>query len=72
AIELTKTMYEMTCTLPEDPQPQKILLKLDPEQRMLHELIRCLGVPMLKSGKPYLTRPANSTRRMAAQDHVGG
>ena len=39
AIELTQTMYEMTFTLPDDPQSKKILLKLDSEQQLLYDLI---------------------------------
>lgn len=39
AIELTQTMYEMTFTLPNDPTEQRILLKMDPEQQALYDLI---------------------------------
>jgi len=39
AIELCQTMYEMTFTLPNDPQQQRILLKMDPEQQALYDLI---------------------------------
>jgi hypothetical protein len=39
AIELCQTMYEMTLTLPNDPQQQRILLKMDPEQQALYDLI---------------------------------
>jgi len=40
AIELTQTMYEMTFTLPDDPQEQRILLKMDPQQQALYDLLR--------------------------------
>ncbi len=39
AIELTQTMYEMTFTLPNDPTEQRILLKMDPEQQALYDLL---------------------------------
>lgn len=39
AIELTQTMYEMDFTLPQDPQEQRILLKMDPEQQALYDLL---------------------------------
>ena len=39
AAELTQTMYEMTFRYPEDPEEQRLLLKMDPEQRQLYELI---------------------------------
>jgi hypothetical protein len=39
AIELTQTMYEMTFTLPDDPQEQRILLKMDPQQQALYDLL---------------------------------
>lgn len=37
--ELTQTMYEMSFTLPDDPQPRRILLKMDEEQRQAYELL---------------------------------
>ena len=40
AAELTQTMYEMTFRYPDDPEDQRILLQMDPEQRQLYELIR--------------------------------
>lgn len=39
AIELCHTMYEMTFILPHDPHEQRILLKMDPEQQALYNLI---------------------------------
>jgi len=39
AIELCQTMYEMTFTLPNDPQERQLLLKMDPEQQALYDLI---------------------------------
>lgn len=55
AAELTQTMYEMTFRYPDDPEDQRILLQMDPEQRQLYELIwypeSASGVPMLNSGK---------------------
>lgn len=39
AAELTQTMYEMTFRYPEDPEDQRILLQMDPEQRQLYNLI---------------------------------
>ena len=39
AAELTQTMYEMTFRFPEDPENQRILLKMDPEQQLLYDLI---------------------------------
>lgn len=39
AVELTQTMYKMTFRYPEDPEEQRLLLKMDPEQRQLYELI---------------------------------
>ena len=39
AIELTKTMYELHFELPNDPQVQHVLLKMDPEQQMLYDLL---------------------------------
>ena len=33
AIELCHTMYQMTFTLPNDPQERRILLKMDLEQQ---------------------------------------
>ena len=32
-------MYEMTFRYPEDPEDQRILLQMDPEQRQLYNLI---------------------------------
>ncbi len=39
AAELTQTMYQMTYRLPTDPHDRQILLKMDPEQRQIYELI---------------------------------
>jgi len=39
AIELTQTMYQMIFTLPKDPQQRRILLKMDPEQQALYDLL---------------------------------
>jgi len=39
AIELSQTMYQMTFTLPNDPQKRQILLKMDPEQQTLYDLL---------------------------------
>lgn len=39
AIELSQAMYQMTFTLPNDPQEQRILLKMDPEQQALYDLL---------------------------------
>ncbi len=39
AIDLTQNMYEMTLPLPNDPQEHQILLKMDPEQQKLYDLI---------------------------------
>ena len=39
AIELCQTMYQMTFTLPNDPQERRVLLKMDPEQQALYDLI---------------------------------
>ena len=39
AIELTQTMYEMTFTLPNDPNPRRLLLQMDDQQRLLHKLL---------------------------------
>jgi len=39
AIELTQTIYEMTFRLPNDPQDRSILLKMDPEQQALYDLL---------------------------------
>ena len=39
AIELTKTMYELRFELPDDPQVQHVLLKMDPEQQKLYDLL---------------------------------
>jgi hypothetical protein len=39
AIELTQTMYELRFELPDDPQIQHILLKMDAEQQMLYDLL---------------------------------
>ena len=38
--ELTQTMYEMSFTLPNDPQRRRILLQMDDEQRQVYELLR--------------------------------
>lgn len=39
AIELTKTMYELRFELPNDPEVQRVLLKMDSEQQMLYDLL---------------------------------
>lgn len=39
AAELTQTMYEMHFRYPNDPEDQRILLQMDPEQRKLYDLI---------------------------------
>jgi len=39
AIELTKTMYELRFKLPNDPEVQHVLLKMDTEQQMLYDLL---------------------------------
>ena len=39
AIELTKTMYELRFELPNDPEMQHVLLKMDAEQQMLYDLL---------------------------------
>jgi len=39
AAELTQTIYEMTFRYPDDPEDQKILLKMDSEQRLLYDTI---------------------------------
>lgn len=39
AAELTQTMYEMTFRYPGDPETQRILLQMDPDQRQLYDLI---------------------------------
>lgn len=39
AIELTQTMYELRFELPNDPQVQHVLLKMDAEQQMLYDLL---------------------------------
>jgi len=39
AIELSQTMYQMTFTLPNDPQERRILLKMDPHQQALYDLL---------------------------------
>ena len=40
AVELTHTMYEMIVDLPDDPEPLQVLLRMDPEQQTLHDLLR--------------------------------
>lgn len=40
AVELTHTMYEMRYELPDDPEPQSVLLKMDEEQKLLYDLLR--------------------------------
>lgn len=37
--ELTQTMYQMTFRLPSDPHEQNILLRMDPEQQQVFDLI---------------------------------
>jgi transposase len=39
AIELTQTMYELRFELPNDPEMQHVLLKMDTEQQMLYDLL---------------------------------
>jgi hypothetical protein len=39
AIELTQTMYELRFELPDDPQVQHVLLKIDDEQQKLYYLL---------------------------------
>ncbi|MFW5690713.1 MAG: IS1634 family transposase, partial [Planctomycetota bacterium] len=39
AIELSQTMYQMTFTLPNDPQERQLLLKMDPAQQVLYDLL---------------------------------
>lgn len=39
AAELTQTMYEMNFRYPNDPEDQRILLKMDDEQQQLYDLI---------------------------------
>ncbi|MEA3297397.1 MAG: IS1634 family transposase [candidate division Zixibacteria bacterium] len=40
AVELTHTMYEIIFELPDDPEPQNILLQMDKEQKMIYDLLR--------------------------------
>jgi hypothetical protein len=37
--ELTQTMYEMSFTLPDDPQRRRILLQMDDQQRQIYDLL---------------------------------
>jgi hypothetical protein len=39
AIELTQTMYELRFELPDAPQVQHVLLKMDDEQQKLYDLL---------------------------------
>ena len=39
AIELCQTMYQMAFSLPNEPQRRQILLKTDPEQQALYDLL---------------------------------
>lgn len=39
AVELTHTMYEMRFELPDDPEPQSVLLEMDKEQKLLYDLL---------------------------------
>jgi len=39
AAELTQTMYRISFRYPEDPVDQHVLLKMDPEQQKLYNLI---------------------------------
>jgi transposase len=39
AIELTQTMYELRFELPNDPEVQHVLLKMDADQQMLYDLL---------------------------------
>ena len=38
AVELTHTMYELRFELPDDPEPQSVLLEMDEEQKLLYDL----------------------------------
>jgi hypothetical protein len=40
AVELTHTMYEMIVELPDDPEPQRVLLQMEPDQKALYDLVR--------------------------------
>ena len=39
AAELTQTMYEMAFNLPDDPAVRRVLLRMDPEQQQVYDLI---------------------------------
>jgi len=39
AAELTQNMYEMTFRLPNDPKEHRKLLKMDPDQQRLYDLL---------------------------------
>ena len=39
AVELTHTMYEMIVDLPDDPEPQHVLLRMDAEQQELYDVL---------------------------------
>lgn len=39
AAELTRTMYEMSFRLPNDPHTHRVLLQMDDEQRKVYELL---------------------------------
>ena len=39
AQELTKTMYQLTYQLPQSGQVKNVILKMDPEQLMLYQLV---------------------------------
>ena len=40
AAELTQTMYEMSFQLPNDPEKRQINLRMDAEQKQIHDLVR--------------------------------
>ncbi|MBI2335369.1 MAG: transposase [Deltaproteobacteria bacterium] len=40
AADITQTMYELECLLPGEMLPSKHLLKMDPQQQLLHDIIK--------------------------------
>jgi hypothetical protein len=40
ATELTHNMYQIICEMPDSIKPQKFILKMDPEQKILYEIVR--------------------------------
>lgn len=40
AIELTHNMYQIICEMPDSIEPQNFILKMDPEQKILYEIVR--------------------------------